>query len=130
VKTYSFRLTQGQDLRQEIETFLHEKDIAAAVILSGVGGLSRINLRLADPRKFLTRELDVEIVSVTGTLSKNGSHLHLSVSDEAGVTYGGHLSKGNVVRLTVEIVIGLIEATYERKPDETTGYDELTIIEA
>ena len=46
-----------------------------------------------------------EIVGLTGTLSKNGSHMHISISDSTGKTIGGHLLKGCIVYTTAEIIL-------------------------
>ncbi len=129
MKTYSFRIKPGQDLREEIERAAEEHTVRAGVILSGVGSLQRVRIRLADARKFLETERDYEIVSLTGTVSLSGSHLHLSVSDHEGKTVGGHLGKGCIVRTTAEITIGVVEGTFRREPDPDTGYDELVVEE-
>lgn len=129
MKTYTFRLKSGQDLRREIEGFVKKKGIRAGVVLSAVGGLRTIHLRLAGARDFLSRQGEFEIVSITGTLSVHGVHLHLSASDETGQTVGGHLSQGNIVRLTTEVVIGVVPGTYRREPDDETGYEELVVEE-
>ncbi|MEX1113320.1 MAG: PPC domain-containing DNA-binding protein [Patescibacteria group bacterium] len=129
MQTYSFRIEPDQDLREEIQRVVDQHAIDAGVILSGVGSLRRARIRLADAGRFLEAEQDYEIVSLTGTISRNGSHLHLSVSDDQGKTVGGHLSKGCVVRTTAEIVIGVVQGTYRRKPDSRTGYDELVVEE-
>ncbi len=127
MKTYSFRLLPGTDLRQEIERVVSEKGIQAGVLLAGVGSLQKAHLRLANAEKYYDSEADFEIVSLTGTVSENGCHIHISVSDDTGKTIGGHVSEGNIVRTTAEVVIGVVEAVYRREPDSRTGYDELVI---
>ena len=69
-----------------------------------------------------------EIVSGTGTISKDGCHLHISVSDKDGHVIGGHLKDGCRVGVTVEVVIGMFENTfYKRMLDISTGFNELDI---
>lgn len=127
MKTYTFRLRSGQDLRQEIQNELVKCDVQAGIVLSGVGGLSKARLRLAGGVKYFDVKDEFEIVSITGTVSTNGSHIHLAVSFQSGKTFGGHLSDGCIVRNTAEIVIGVVEGTYRREPDPDTGYDELVV---
>lgn len=69
-----------------------------------------------------------EIVSAAGTISSEGCHIHVSVSDKDGTCYGGHLKDGCAVRTTAEIVIGVFENTiYRRVFDERTGFNELEV---
>ena len=69
-----------------------------------------------------------EIVSLSGTISPNGVHLHLSIADAAGKTVGGHLVHGCVVHTTVEIVVADMGGVrFARIPDPATGYKELNI---
>jgi uncharacterized protein len=63
-----------------------------------------------------------------GTVSVNGSHIHISISDEKGQTIGGHLLEGNVVYTTAEIVIQEEDdLVFTREHDGTTGFKELQI---
>ena len=58
---------------------------------------------------------DFEIVSVTGTVSIHGSHIHVSISDEDGKTIGGHLVSGCKIYTTVEIVLAVFDdVVYKR----------------
>lgn len=72
-----------------------------------------------------------EIVSLVGTLSASaGMHLHASIADSTGATIGGHLTEGNLIYTTAEIVIGEITNTkFSRKIDSTFGYKELCVEE-
>jgi hypothetical protein len=71
-----------------------------------------------------------EIVSLTGTVSVNGSHLHISISDSTGKTTGGHLSEGNIIYTTAEIVIGSSNhLQFKREKDGTTEWEELQVTE-
>ncbi|WP_229379866.1 PPC domain-containing DNA-binding protein [Fibrella forsythiae] len=128
MNTISIRLRPGQDLKEELERLVREQRIDAGLILTCVGSLTDASLRLANQEKATTYLGHFEIVSLVGTLSTNGSHVHLSVSDSTGRTIGGHLMAGNRIYTTVELVIGLLPAvTYTREPDPTFGYRELVI---
>lgn len=122
-----FRLTKGMDLKKEIESFAIKNKVSG-VIICAVGCLSRLTIRLADGKSILEKEGRFEIVSITGTLSENGVHIHISVSDDKGNTIGGHLKDGCIVNTTAEIVLKIFEEIkFNREYDEKTGYDELTI---
>ena len=128
----TFRLKPGQDLRQEIEKIAHDKNIEAGVLLSVVGGLESAKLRMAGsgPRDQVVKEWQgpLEIVSGTGTVSKNGCHIHVSLSDKEGSVIGGHLKDGCIVKSTAEIVLLVFEdISYKRTLDEKTGFNELEV---
>ncbi len=123
-----FRLQSDQDIKREFKNFAQTHNLKAGVILSVVGSLSAINLRMAGGKDCLKISDNFEIVSMTGTLSKSGNHIHLAVSDCTGKTLGGHLMDGCIVRTTAEIAILAIENLFfEREMDNKTGYDELVV---
>ena len=128
MENYTFRLTPGQDLIDGIESFVLQNQIEAGCILSGVGSLTQAVLRLANRVEFSRYEGFFEIVSVTGTVSIHGSHLHIAISDGEGATIGGHLVSGCKIYTTAEIVIiAFSNLVYERRFSEDSGYDELVV---
>src|SRR5215208_3385378 len=131
MQNYTFRLKSGQDLFDSIEDFVKAKQVGAGCVLSGVGSLSHATLRLAN-REFTSEyEGPFEIVSLTGTISVHGSHLHISISDGDGRTRGGHFESGCKIYTTAEIVIAVFhDVIYKREFAEDSGYDELTVYEA
>jgi predicted DNA-binding protein with PD1-like motif len=131
MQNYTFRLTPGQDLFDSIQAFVMEKHVRAGCILSGVGSLRHATLRLAN-RTFNSEYVGpFEIVSITGTLSVHGSHLHISISDGDGKTLGGHFESGCEIFTTAEIVIAVFkDVLYKRELAEDSGYEELTVYAA
>ena len=128
MQNYTFRLTPGQDLFDSIQAFVMEQHVQAGCILSGVGSLSHASLRLADREYNSEYEGPFEIVSITGTLSVHGSHLHISISDGEGRTLGGHFESGCKIYTTAEIVIAVFnDVVYKRELAADSGYEELTI---
>lgn len=128
IKQVTVRLITGDDLREGIERILKENNVKAGALLSVVGSLSKATLRM--PGGKLTKEWneDLEIVGATGTLSINGSHIHISISDKEGKVFGGHLTKGCIVRTTAEIVIlSFGDVEYKREFDNKTGFNELKV---
>ena len=128
MQTYSFRLKTGEDLKAAIETLIQQQRIGAGAVLTCVGSLTDVSLRLANQDGPSVWRGHFEIVSLVGTLSVNGSHLHLSVSDSTGRTLGGHLLEGCKIYTTAEIVIGVMpDLVYTRETDPTFGYKELVV---
>lgn len=128
IKSVTLRLRPGQDLKAEIDSFISKNRIEAACVLACVGSLQEIAIRYADQKETSFEKRKFEIVSLTGTLSISGSHLHISVSDSTGKTTGGHLKEGSIVYTTAEIVIGIMpDLKYTREIDSTYGYRELRV---
>ncbi len=125
---HTIRLLPGQDLKAELDKYVQKNQIEAGFILTCVGSLTQANLRLADQDIGSSYQGHFEIVSLVGTLSVNGSHLHTSISDPVGKTTGGHLLEGCTVYTTAEIVIGVLPDTvYRREPEPASGYNELNV---
>jgi predicted DNA-binding protein with PD1-like motif len=134
MKTIAVRLADGTDLKQELMRIASEPEIPAGVILSGVGGLKKAHIRFpSTPQAAHSREAegDLEIVSITGTVSAKGSHVHISFANNEGVTFGGHLLNGCTIRNTVELVIGVLDdVVFSREMDKVSGFEELVIRDA
>jgi predicted DNA-binding protein with PD1-like motif len=129
VQAYALRLRPGDDLRQQLLAFSQTHGIEAGAMLTCVGSLTDVTLRLANQEGPTHYHGHFEIVSLVGTLSATGgSHLHLSVSDSTGRTLGGHLLDGCRIYTTAEIVLGeLPTLAFTRDTDPTFGYKELTV---
>ncbi len=128
IQSHAFRLKPGEDLKEGIVRYVQQHQIRAGWIGTCVGSLTRYQLRLANQPGGSTGHGHFEIVSLTGTVSVNGSHLHLAVSDSTGRTLGGHLLEGNLVYTTAEIVLlSTDEFEFTREKDGTTPWEELQI---
>ena len=128
LKIHALRLKPNQDLKQEIEAFVKKEHIEAGWIMTCVGSLTQANLRYANQPEGTKSNGHFEIVSLVGTVSVNGSHIHLSISDSLGVTKGGHLLDENLVYTTAEIVIGESKShVFVREKDASTPWEELQI---
>ncbi len=128
MKIHALRLTPGQDLRRELEAFTRKEHLQAGFIITCVGSLQQAVIRPANQPDALTRVEKFEIVSLTGTLSPDGPHLHIALSDSLGNTFGGHLLEGSLIYTTAEIVIGEAEnLRFTRETDPVTTYKELKI---
>jgi predicted DNA-binding protein with PD1-like motif len=124
----ALRLRPGMDLRDALEAAIKRHNLRAAAVVTCVGSLNHANLRLANAEQAQVFPGKLEIVSLTGTLSPDGVHLHISVSDNTGRTFGGHLLHGSPIYTTAEIVlVELPEIAFTRETDAETSYRELVI---
>lgn len=127
-QVYALRLTPGQDLRVSLEEFAHGHQIQAGVILTAVGSLQQAALRFAGADAATVLPGPFEIVSLVGTLSVDGLHLHGAIASATGETIGGHIMTGCRVHTTVELAIAdLPDYRFNRTLDPATGYRELAI---
>jgi predicted DNA-binding protein with PD1-like motif len=122
------RLRPGDDLRLALEAWMAQQPERAGCVISAVGSLTVVQLRLAGAAQSTAIQGDLEILSLAGTLSPDGAHLHLAIADASGAVLGGHLCNGSRVRTTAELVLGLLpDWQFSRELDGSTGYAELQI---
>jgi predicted DNA-binding protein with PD1-like motif len=125
---HCYRLNPNDDLKKKLADICLEKNIQAGCILSSVGSLKVLNLRLAKSKTFLEQTENFEILSLNGTISVHGLHVHASVSNSEGTVFGGHLMDGNIIYTTCELVIlELTDYNFRRNLDAATGFKELHI---
>lgn len=128
VRHVALRLHPGEDLRQALMQAVEAHRLSAAAVVTCVGSLTEATVRYANQEQPTRLEGHFEIVSLVGTLEPGGGHLHVSLSDGSGTTFGGHLLEGSKVYTTAEIVlVALDDLDFVRKPDAVTTYDELVV---
>lgn len=126
LKCHSVRLHRGDDLLLSIKELCREKKIAAGVVLSAVGCISRGRVRDASGVTIQEITDHCEIVSLNGTVSAARCHLHIALSKEDLRTIGGHLCVGCIINTTCELVIAELPGVrFGVENDPETGYDEL-----
>jgi predicted DNA-binding protein with PD1-like motif len=125
---FATRLFPNSDLKKEIVDFFKSKNISSGIVLSSVGSLKQANLRFSNQKVGTVLTGPFEILSLNGTLSIDGVHLHLCISDDKGQTFGGHLLDHSLIHTTCELVIAEIPGhTFNRELDPQTQYMELKI---
>ena len=128
MKLEPLRLTPGSDLLLVLAALPLQRCERAGVVISGIGSLAPVRLRFAGRDGASTLPGDHEILSLAGSLSIDGAHLHLSVADADGRVTGGHLLEGSLVRTTAELLVAwLPDFTFRRGVDPQTGFRELQI---
>ena len=128
MQTLPLRIGAGQDLRAALDALVREHGVQAAFVLQGIGSLSVARLRFAGRLDFTELRGDLEILTLGGSLSPDGPHLHASVSDADGRVTGGHLGPGCIVRTTAEVLVALLPRhRFVRELDPETGFKELFV---
>ena len=124
------RLLPGDDLRAALVAALLASGHEAGFVLQGIGSLSVAQLRYAGQPAASELRGDLEILTLAGSLSPDGAHLHMSVSDAEGRVWGGHVGAGCIVRTTAEILVALLpDHRFSRVQDAASGYRELLVEE-
>lgn len=122
------RLRPQQDLRSALQAILADHKVSAAFVLQGIGSLSTARIRFAGMSEATELHGDFEILTLAGSLSPDGVHLHMTVSDAQGRVTGGHVAPGCIVRTTAEILLALLpDHHFSRAPDAESGWDELVV---
>ena len=128
IVAHVLRLMPDQDLYKEIRAYITANNIQACFIMTCVGSLKKIHLRLASGQTYLTLTQNFEIISLVGNISMEREHLHIGLSDSEGKAFGGHLMDGNIIYTTAEIVLGVLpELKFSKEICEKSGWEELTI---
>ncbi|MGF1568600.1 MAG: PPC domain-containing DNA-binding protein [Nodosilinea sp.] len=126
MQTYGLRLGPDQDLKQALTAFAIEQKLEAGIILTALGSFSQAALRFAAAPEATILTGSFELITLTGTLSYHGMHLHGTIADHQGRVYGGHLMAGCLIRTTAEIAVAnLPDLRFRRELDSQTGYLEL-----
>ena len=131
MKPYLLRLKPNQDVKLELLRYAQERNIKTASIVSAVGSVSSMKVRIADGRTIVSDTHNREVLSLSGTLINGKIHTHIGAISTRMDVFGGHLMEGCIVHTTIEItLLDLSEDVQaERIFDSETGYDELNVID-
>ena len=107
MRAVPLHLEAGSDVRSSLEQLALEHN-AGGFVLSVVGNLSQA--AFACPGKSAPTVLagELEIITLQGTISPDGVHLHLSFSDASCQVWGGHLEHGTLVLRGADLLVGLL----------------------
>ena len=120
------RLPPGADLRLALESHCKAGDPRGYFVLSGIGSLRDPRIRFAGEEHARVLRGPYEVLSLQGTVTLDGAHLHVALSDSRGGVLGGHLAAGSLVRTTAEILLVRPDGwRLGRQHDPDTGFAEL-----
>jgi uncharacterized protein len=116
MRSLPLKLGPGSDLRHSLEELAIEQG-ASGFVLGVVGNLSRAAFQC--PGRFEPTVLsgDLEIITLQGTVSPQGVHLHLSLSDGDCQVWGGHLEPGTLVLKGAELLVGFLSGSPADVPE-------------
>ena len=131
MKPYLLRLKPNQDIKQELLKFVLDRNTKVASIVSALGSVSSMQVRIADGKSVVCDTQYREVLSLSGTLINGKIHAHIGAISTKMDVFGGHLLDGCIVHTTMEItLLDLSDDVYaERTYDSETGYDELNVID-
>lgn len=121
------RFDRGEEVHEALKKIALAEDIKLASI-SAIGATDdfTIGVYKVDDKSYSEKNFQgiFEILAINGTITtKDGkyySHLHISVADDKGNGFGGHLIRANI-SVTCEMVIDIIDGKVERKMDDEIG---------
>ena len=108
MQSLPLKLAPGSDLRLSLEE-LAKRDGISGFVLGVVGNLTKASFQCPGKSEPTVLEGDLEVITLNGTFSPEGVHLHLSLSDGACQVWGGHLEPGTIVQKGVDLLIGVLE---------------------
>ena len=114
------KLAPGSDLRLNLEE-LAQRDGISGFVLGVVGNLTKASFQCPGQAEPTVLEGDLEVITLNGTFSPEGVHLHLSLSDGACQVWGGHLEPGTIVQKGVDLLIGVLEQREGRPARQTAA---------
>jgi predicted DNA-binding protein with PD1-like motif/glutaredoxin len=110
-------LEAGADLRSSLEAIARAEN-SVGFVLSVVGNLRQASFACPGRDTPTVLQGELEIITLQGTLSPQGVHLHLSFSDAACQVWGGHLEHGSSVLKGADLLLGFLE--HEPEPLQVT----------
>ena len=108
MRTLRLKLLPGSDLRQSVERISREEN-ASGFVLGVVGNLEKASFQCPGKSSPSLLEGNLEIITLNGTFSPEGVHLHLSLSDGDCQVWGGHLEPGTLINKEADILLAVIE---------------------
>jgi predicted DNA-binding protein with PD1-like motif len=108
---YRVRLDRGDLLLESLLDIIKKYDIQDGALLTAVGSLQEctyhgvMSLAEKPEQKFTTRKGPMEILNINGIIAAGEPHFHMTLSDPAGPSFGGHLEKGCKVLYRAELTI-------------------------
>lgn len=125
--TYVVRMDKGEEIVEQVKALAVKEGIRLASV-QALGAVNDITVGVfkTAEKEYLGNDFrgDMEIVSLTGTISTMDgqayTHLHMSVGNTEGHVFGGHLNRA-VVSATCEMVVTVIPGEVDRAFSEEIG---------
>ena len=122
------RLGFGCDLLEELNRVAREREIKLGRI-EALGAVQKARIAYYDQNSRVYQFIDIdkamEIVQLIGNISLKEAepfvHAHITLADESGKVFGGHLAPGTILFACEFIIEALEGPDFNRSFDEETG---------
>ncbi len=123
---YIIRLMPGEEIVESLQKFCADQNVEGGFI-SGLGAakeieFSHFSMQTKQYTNFTKHE--VEVTNLTGNISVEKLHLHVTIGDHTGQAFAGHLVRG-IADPTIELMITPFSKTH-RIAD---AYSGLTLLD-
>ena len=125
--TYLIRFMPNEEVAAGLQQFCVDHKITGGWV-SGLGAAKEIEFShfSMETKKYTTfTKHEVEITNITGNISVEKLHLHVTIGDSTGQAFAGHLMHC-IADPTVEIMITPFKETH-RKLDDYSGLNLLDL---
>lgn len=126
-QTILLRIDKDEEILEQVKNVALKENITLASV-QALGAVKDITVGVfqTDTKQYLANSFQgsFEIVSLTGTIDTMNDefycHLHMSVGNEKGEVFGGHLNKA-IVSATCEMIITIIDGLIDREFNKEVG---------
>ena len=126
-------LENGDRLLESIREVAKQADIHSGVLISGIGSLQKGRIHivatndLPPEERYLDLPGPLEVSNYNGIIANYQPHVHITMMNEAGKVYGGHLEEGSEVLTLAEFTIQRAEGIrLDRQKPERGLFQMLT----
>ena len=128
VEVFMGKLPHGADLLDELNRICQQKNISLGKV-EALGAVKKACVGFYDQEsriyQFLNLDYPLEITNLVGNISlKDGVpfvHAHITLSDQEGRAFGGHLVPGTIVFACEAIIQVFTGTVLQRHMDQETG---------
>jgi predicted DNA-binding protein with PD1-like motif len=121
---YRVRLDRGELLLESVLDVIQKYNIQDGAVLTAAGTLQECTFHAVKSiaakaeEQFITKKGPIEILSLNGIIAAGEPHLHMTLGNPSGSTFGGHIEKGCKVLYRAELTIAKFSGTaLARKPN-------------
>ena len=127
-KMYIGRLLHGSDLLEELTDLCKDANITLGKI-EGIGAVQKARVgyydQVSHEYQYIEYDQSLEITGLVGNVSTKDNkpfvHAHITLSDEKGNAFGGHLASGTTIFACEVTLVAFDGPTLTRSYDEATG---------
>lgn len=127
------RIDRGEEILESVMKACREHEIKSGLV-SGIGAVSSCTMGVfnVEEKKYYKNEFKgaLEITNLTGNVSmmeeETYLHLHMTVGDDKGNAFGGHLNEG-IVGVTAEVFVLESDMQIKRELNPEVGINTMVL---